>query len=362
VWLMLYLVVHIAAITMLKAFRCGAAEESKCAAKPTVKFVERSFKAQDPFLMCGFHDDIFPPASKMSANPGFPQHPHRGMETVTVMVTGLTDHSDSLGGSGRYGDGDVQWMTAGRGMAHSECPVFRNRDTPNIGTLFQLWLNLPRSRKLCEPDAKMLWNEDIPVLDMDGVSVRVIAGEGALSPPPNSWAADPSNAVQILHATLQPGAVWTISRRSSQSNLTIYPFKSEDAAAKLEVPDGESKKRLVPTGSSVAIEGGLTVPVVCVGSEPLQVLVLEGSAIAEPVAWHGPFVMSNAREVQEAFSEYQKGTFGRWPWKAEAPLHGDAPRFVATAAGEREERGPLHKIIVPGPVRYMPDMVNELFG
>jgi len=337
-----------------------AAAQASASHKASVKFVERGFKVQDPFLMCGYHDDVFPPASKLSNNPGFPQHPHRGMETVTVMIEGITDHADSLGGCGRYGDGDVQWMTAGRGIAHSECPVFRNRDKPNHGTIFQLWLNLPKANKLCEPHAKMLWNEDIPNLDMQGVTVRIIAGEGALTPPPRSWAADPLNAVQILHATLQPGAEWCISRISPKSNITLYPFKSQDKGAKLQVPSGAGAQQFVPTGSCVAFDEGSSIKVTCAASASLEVLVLEGMPIGEPVAWHGPFVMCSQAELRVAFQEYQAEKFGRWPWQNQAPLHGNAPRFAALESGEREERGPPVSMVPCGPVKYMPDMVQQL--
>src|SRR5207253_2711121 len=126
--------------------------------------------------------------------PGFPQHPHRGFETVTIVRRGLIDHSDSLGATARFGGGDVQWLTAGSGIQHAEMFPLVNRDRENPLELFQIWLNLPRSDKLVAPYFTMLWREAIPVVK-NGAEIKIIAGEGALAPPPNSWAARPDAEV-----------------------------------------------------------------------------------------------------------------------------------------------------------------------
>src|SRR5215831_9193819 len=183
----------------------------------------------DPFLFCMYHNDAYPPgnaklgpaASLAGRNlgqdfegkdgwrmyhghvvPGFPQHPHRGFETVTIVRRGLIDHSDSLGAAARFGAGDVQWVTAGKGIVHSEMFPLLERGAPNPLELFQIWLNLPAEDKMVEPHFTMLWREDIPtVVARDGAgkatTITVAAGHlgdaVAPPPPPQSWAARPEN-------------------------------------------------------------------------------------------------------------------------------------------------------------------------
>ncbi|MBK5224867.1 MAG: pirin family protein, partial [Acidimicrobiia bacterium] len=179
----------------------------------------------DPFLFCAHHDDAYPagddslaPAVALDERelgqdfsglegwsmyhgltvPGFPGHPHRGFETVTFVRSGLIDHSDSLGAAARFGRGDVQWLTAGKGVVHAEMFPLVDRERPNPLELFQIWLNLPSSDKLVDPYFTMLWADDIgclTVADEQGrsVDVTVIAGRfGDVTPPPpppSSWAA-----------------------------------------------------------------------------------------------------------------------------------------------------------------------------
>src|SRR5262245_27468134 len=161
------------------------------------------WKTPDPFLFCVHHDDAYPaanhafgPAAPLAGRnigsdfaqkdgwnmyhgdvvPGFPQHPHRGFETVTIVRRGLIDHSDSLGATARFGGGDVQWLTAGKGIVHSEMFPLVEREKPNPLELFQIWLNLPSSDKMVSPYFSMLWNEKVPRVKADGVEVAVIAG------------------------------------------------------------------------------------------------------------------------------------------------------------------------------------------
>ena len=183
---------------------------------------------ENPYLFCAHHQDAYPAGNKNQGIdqsrlhgrnigsdftikdgfrmyhgievPGFPVHPHRGFETVTIVTEGFVDHFDSLGARGRYGQGDVQWMTAGKGCQHAEMFPLVLDNAPNPLHLFQVWLNLPKKNKFVEPAYKMLWHEDIPVveeLSNNGkkAAVTVIAGiwagKAAVPPTPNSWAADP---------------------------------------------------------------------------------------------------------------------------------------------------------------------------
>jgi len=198
----------------------------------------------DPFLVCVHHDDAYPagnehmgPAATLegrdlgqdfegkdgwrmyhgAAVPGFPGHPHRGFETVTVVRRGLIDHADSLGAAARYGRGDVQWLTAGRGIVHAEMFPLLDRAAGNPLELFQIWLNLPRAQKMVEPHFAMLWNDQIPrrvVRDEAGrpTVVTVVAGRFGDAepppPPPSSWAARADSHV----------AIWTIQMAAGRTS------------------------------------------------------------------------------------------------------------------------------------------------
>ena len=200
----------------------------------------------DPFLFCVYHQDAYPagnerlgPAASLSGRnigmdfegkdgwrmyhgsvvPGFPQHPHRGFETVTIMRKGYIDHSDSLGATARFGRGDVQWLTAGKGIVHCEMFPLLNPREPNPAELFQIWLNLPSSDKFVEPYFSMFWDQDIPrhtVLDANGraTEILVVAGNSgntkAPPPPPNSWAARATADVAIWTIKMAPEAQWTL--------------------------------------------------------------------------------------------------------------------------------------------------------
>ncbi|MBA3541889.1 MAG: pirin family protein, partial [Deltaproteobacteria bacterium] len=204
------------------------------------------WQTSDPFLFCVHHDDAYPagndrmgPAASLAGRelgsdfagkdgwrmyhgeevPGFPSHPHRGFETVTIVRRGLIDHSDSLGATARFGHGDVQWLTAGKGISHSEMFPLVDRAQPNPVELFQIWLNLPRADKLVEPHFTMLWDHAIPRhVERDAAGreteVNVIAGRlgdaTPLSPPPHSWAARADSDVAIWSIRMAPGAQWTL--------------------------------------------------------------------------------------------------------------------------------------------------------
>jgi redox-sensitive bicupin YhaK (pirin superfamily) len=267
------------------------------------------WETADPFLFCVYHLDAYPagnealgPAASLAGRsigqdfegkdgwrmyhgdtvPGFPRHPHRGFETVTLVRRGFIDHSDSLGATARFGHGDVQWLTAGGGIEHSEMFPLTQREAPNPLELFQIWLNLPAANKLSAPYFSMLWADSIPrvqAADEAGrvTEVALVAGElGGLeppAPPPDSWAS------------------------------------RADAEVALENGDREG-----------------------------ELLLLQGRPIGEPVAQYGPFVMNTQQEIQQAFADYRRTQFGRWPFATNAPVHPRTQaRFARHADGRVEE-------------------------
>lgn len=318
----------------------------------------------DPFLFCVHHEDYFPNGNEEMGPdesclrgrdlgddfiikdgfrmyhgrkvPGFPGHPHRGFETITVVRKGLVDHADSLGAAGRYGNGDVQWMTAGGGVQHSEMFPLLKQMEANPLELFQIWLNLPRKNKMVKAHFKMLWRESIPIFEhRDGsgreTRVEVIAGaigsHKAQSPPPDSWAADPANEVAIWNIKMEPGAVWTLPKASKGINRTLYYYEGEGLRA------GD---REIPTYSLAEVHADMTCTLRA-GQKDTSILVLQGRPIDEPVIQYGPFVMNTKAEINQAFEDYHKTKFGGWPWKRYDQVHPrDRPRFARHADGREE--------------------------
>jgi redox-sensitive bicupin YhaK (pirin superfamily) len=273
--------------------------------------------------------------------PGFPGHPHRGFETVTIARRGLIDHADSLGAAARFGRGDVQWLTAGRGIVHSEMFPLIDRGAPNPVELFQIWLNLPHADKLVDPHFSMLWSDAIPRhVERDSAGrateVTVIAGRlGDVAPPPpppHSWAARADSDVAIWSIRMEPGATWTMPPAQPESNRTLYWFRG----GSLRV--GE---RAIARPCGIALRPDAAVPLVAgPGTEPVELLVLQGRPIGEPVVQHGPFVMTSRAEIQQAFADYQRTRFGGWPWPSDAPVHErDEGRFARHADGRIERAG-----------------------
>jgi redox-sensitive bicupin YhaK (pirin superfamily) len=319
----------------------------------------------DPFLFCVHHLDNYPagndqmgPAASLTGRylgqdfttkdgwrmyhgeivPGFPAHPHRGFETVTVVLNGFVDHSDSHGAAGRYGNGDVQWMTAGAGLQHSEMFPLLNKDEPNPLELFQIWLNLPQSRKFSKPYYNMLWAEDIPVhsdKDKNGklTKATVIAGKinsvTAPPPAPDSWAADPVNEIGIWLLKIEANGIWTIPKGSPEINRTLYFYRgSEINIAGIDVKPYNSVELLAD--QPVIIENG---------NKDASLLLLQGCPINEPVVQHGPFVMNTAEEIHQAYSDYRKTQFGGWPWNRYENVHlREKGRFARYADGREEVR------------------------
>jgi redox-sensitive bicupin YhaK (pirin superfamily) len=269
--------------------------------------------------------------------PGFPMHPHRGFETVTVVLDGFVDHSDSHGAAGRYGNGDVQWMTAGAGLQHAEMFPLLNKDQDNPLHLFQIWLNLPKVKKFSKPHYKMLWADQIPILSIPDekkleTEVILIAGEmdgtAAPSPAPDSWAADGENEVGIWIIKMPARAKWILPAASQPLNRTLYFFSgSSIKIAGSEIPVNMAIDLLVD--NSLELENG---------NKEAELLVLQGRPIGEPVVQYGPFVMNTQGEIREAFEDYRKTEFGGWPWDKTDPVHGESKGRFATYADGREEK------------------------
>ncbi len=324
------------------------------------------WKTQDPFLFCAYHRDEYPAGNaKMGVDfellkeraigqdfmlkdgwrmyhgntiPGFPYHPHRGFETITINKEGVVDHSDSLGAAGRFMAGDVQWMTAGKGVQHSEMFPLINEDKPNPLEIFQIWLNLPSVSKMVAPHFKMLWNEDIPVVhhkDEDGklTIIDVIAGTLAdttsLASTPDSWASNPNNAVAVLTVKMEANASWTLPKTVEGANRSIFFYKGTSINIAAETIGANHLIETV-ANEDIAIENGDT---------DAYFLILEGKPIGEPVAKHGPFVMNTHEEIREAMKDYGKTQFGGWPWNETEVVHPrEKGRFALHSNGHEETK------------------------
>jgi len=298
--------------------------------------------ARDPFITCVYHVDGYPagndrmgPAASLDGRelgqdfqgrdgwrmyhgrevPGFPPHPHRGFETVTVVRRGFIDHTDSVGAAARYGDGDVQWLTAGGGVVHAETFPLLAQDRPNPLELFQIWLNLPRAKKLVPPAFSMLWRETIPIVRIPDGAVTLVAGRlgevAAPPPPPDSWASDPRAEVAIWTIALQPGARWTLPAGSTGLNRTLYFFRGEMVRVAGREMRGAGEI-VLRSDRDVTLEAA---------AGPVELLLLQGRPIGEPVVAYGPFVMTTRAEVQQAFADYQRTGFGGWSWPSDEPVH-----------------------------------------
>ena len=301
----------------------------------------------DPFLFCVHHVDDYPagnaelgPAASLSGRdmgqdfdpqgkwrmyhgetvPGFPAHPHRGFETVTVVLKGLIDHSDSHGAAGRYGNGDVQWLTAGAGIQHAEMFPLLDPEAGNPLELFQIWLNLPASAKFARPYYTMLWAEDIPQLvhrDPAGnaVEVTIIAGspggKEALPPPPDSWAANAANDLAIWTIRMGPHASWKMPAASAGANRSLFFHRG----SRMEI-DGDD----IGADYSVQLRPEHDVMLES-GNDECHLLLLQGRPINEPVVQRGPFVMNTQEEIAAAYRDYRKDQFGGWPWDRNDPVH-----------------------------------------
>jgi redox-sensitive bicupin YhaK (pirin superfamily) len=282
------------------------------------------WKTTDPFLFCAYHNDAYPkgnvqmgPAASLSGRnigmdfelrdgwrmyhgdvvPGFPQHPHRGFETITLVRRGLVDHSDSLGATARYGGGDCQFS--------------------------------------------MFWQDTIPkkaFKDEAGreVEITVIAGEAfglkPPHPPPASWAAHPESDVALWIIKLAPGAVWTVPKTLATSQRKLFFYRGDGMAI---------GQRSVPGKHGVLVRADVDIQLEA-GSTECELLLMQGKPIGEKVVQHGPFVMNSAQEIQQAFIDYRRTGFGGWPWKREDPVHAATEgRFAKHADGRLEKAKPV---------------------
>jgi redox-sensitive bicupin YhaK (pirin superfamily) len=359
----------LAALPLLGMSKNSSSKETNMEATKKIKKIKAlgfQWETSDPFLFCVHHEDFFPkgnaqmgPTTSLEGRhmgqdfivkdgfrmyhgmtvPGFPGHPHRGFETITVVRKGLVDHADSTGAAGRYGNGDVQWMTAGKGVQHSEMFPLLKEDEENPMELFQIWLNLPKKSKMVEPHFKMIWAEEVPKYtdtDKNGneVNVEVLVGKlgnhSASTPPPNSWAADVNNDVAIYNIQLEPNAEWTLPATLAGINRTIFYYEGNNLSIDNEIIPHYHSAEVVET-ENITFKNG---------TESSKILVLQGRPIDEPVVQHGPFVMNTKLEIQQAFDDYHRTQFGGWPWPKYDYVHDrKLGRFARHSDGTEEIKG-----------------------
>lgn len=247
----------------------------------------------DPFLML----DAFGSDEATDYIAGFPSHPHRGIETVTYMLAGRMRHEDDTGNAGVLGPGGAQWMTAGRGIIHSEMPEQEEGEMRG----FQLWVNLPRKSKMCPPHYQNIEPGEIPEVTRDGgVTVKLIAGKlDGVEGPVRGIEADP----QYMDIRIPAGAV-SDHDIAPDHNAFVYVFgggaeigAGEDTDAKL-IRDGDLA--VLGTGDAVRIRAG---------DEGARLILVAGRPLNEPVFKYGPFVMNSKEEIVQAINDYQNGTF-----------------------------------------------------
>ncbi|MGB5355579.1 MAG: pirin family protein [Eudoraea sp.] len=318
------------------------------------------WETEDPFLFCVYHLDHYPkgneqmePAVSLEGRnlgndftikdgwrmyhgqtvPGFPYHPHRGFETITIVNKGFCDHSDSLGAAGRFGLGDVQWMTAGRGVQHSEMFPLLNTQADNPLELFQIWLNLPKANKFVDPHFKMLWHEDIPVIKQEEAEIKIIAGNFlnniAPSPAPNSWANNPENEVAIWNIHLEPSGSLTLPPAGTGLSRVLYYYEGDEVVIEGKTIQPNHGVSLVSEAEVKLVNGKLK----------SHFLILQGKSINEPIAKYGPFVMNTQQEIQQAMEEYRLTQFGGWPWPHADNVHDrNKGRFAKYPNGDLIEK------------------------
>lgn len=294
--------------------------KSTSLAQPTMEgagvHLHRAFGFQDPTELDPFllFDDFRNDIPEMYAQ-GFPWHPHRGIETITYVLSGEVDHADSLGNEGKLAAGDVQWMTSGSGILHQEMP--RGNASGQMHG-FQLWANLPRDLKMTTPRYQDVEAKEIPVIqEDDGTIVKVIVGDfWGKSGPVDGIAADPQYLDVFVPAGVKKTLPVDTYRRAfayifegagvfaGASAPTGVLLEKEVMGEEVNIRDLSGNRTLVKfdTGDSVTVQAG---------EEGIRFLLISGKPIEEPVAWHGPIVMNTQEELQTAFKELRNGTFIR---------------------------------------------------
>jgi redox-sensitive bicupin YhaK (pirin superfamily) len=329
-----------------------------------IQRIEGRMPLRDPYIIGMHHYDKYPhgngkmgPAADLSNRnigsdfdsklpwrmyhgeqiPGFPHHPHRGFEIVTIVPEGYADHFDSKGTTGRYGEGDVQLMSAGKGVLHAEMFPLIHDDKPNPLRLFQIWVNLPGKNKLSEPDYKMIWRKDVPTgtfTDANGAAytIKVILGNyngiQSVEPLKNSWSLDSSHNMGIALVELQPNVEFKLPAKTSTMNRFVF-FYDGNGSINIDNQNMYINDFADLLGNEEIVFKN--------GGDISKILILEGEPINEPVAAYGPFVMNTEAELQEAFSEYRRTEFGGWPWgNSELDLvhPKDAGRFASYNFGK----------------------------
>jgi redox-sensitive bicupin YhaK (pirin superfamily) len=246
----------------------------------------------DPFLLL---DELGPVDYAPGEALGAPDHPHRGFETVSYILEGELEHEDSAGHRGKLAAGDVQWMTAGAGIVHSEMPSRALRERGGRVHGFQIWVNLPARLKLTTPRYQEIPASRIPTAEADGARVRVIAGQalGARA------VIQTHTPIVFHHWSLAPGSQASVPLAPDQRGL-VYVFRGEVEIAGRRVTDGQLAVLPEKTGDVVEMRA----------REASELLLLAGVPLDEPVARYGPFVMNHEREIMQAIRDYQTGRMG----------------------------------------------------
>jgi redox-sensitive bicupin YhaK (pirin superfamily) len=254
---------------------------------------------------------------------GTPWHPHRGFETVTYMIDGIMEHRDSNGGGGSITDGDTQWMTAGAGILHIETPPEHLVVSGGLFHGFQLWVNLPAARKWAAPRYQDLRADEVTLLASSdgGALVRVIAGELAGFTGPGST----YTPMTQIHATISAGAQLSLPWRPGFNGL-LYVLNGEGTVGAEARPIGMGQLAVYGPGDVLTVRANAHQES---RSPNMDVLILGGQPIGEPVAWMGPFVMNTREELSQAFSDYQAGRLGSVP-----AVHGAPSRVIAASGND----------------------------
>lgn len=289
----------------------------------------------DPFLFASYHYDLYPKGNEQQAppyeqvkrkdlgqdyykifgyrmytgkvTPGFQLHAHWGYETITLASEGYVDHFDSLGNQGRYGNGDMQWVTAGGRYHHCEMYPLVHQDRENPQRITQIMLDLPLSQKNTPPEVHTVWKEDIPTIEGDGWHAVLLTGrlggKEAKAPSDRSWAADPSHHVLILRIKMDAGSSITLPPTEAETRNLYLTEGKASVGGKEYIPETRLKLR---TNVQAEIKMGETAS---------EVWLLEGDPIGEKHASWGPVVLGTAKEVREANNEVRAKELEDWKWQ-----------------------------------------------